>query len=172
MEWLVPDFGEDRPSIQSNYDVNINNPYHTGSLAPNHKLLDSPSMSDVEYKDLYTILAKGIDELRVQLSTNKTLLSVDKRGKTFNSYIAEVLAAKVTLPINDIELYELAVNNKLARCWYCQDLRNCSVLKVAIKKPYTNHHMMYNKGICFMMKMMDNKFSFGGLCPHTGPAMC
>ncbi len=71
---------EDGLSIQSTYDVNINNPYHTGSLAPNCELLDSPSISDVEQKNLYTILAKGINELRVQLSTNKTLLSVDKRG--------------------------------------------------------------------------------------------
>ena len=40
------------------------------------------------------------------------------------------------------------------------------------KKPCTNHQMMYNKGNCFVVKMMENKFTFGGLCPHTGPAMC
>ena len=91
-------------------------------------------MSDVEYKDLYTILTKRINELWVQLSTNKTLLSIDKRGRTFNTYIAEILTANATLPINNIELYEWAVNNKFARYWYCQDLCNCSVLKVAIVK--------------------------------------
>jgi hypothetical protein len=126
--------GEDGLSIQSTYDANIDNPYHTGSLPPNSELMDSQSMSDFEYKDLYTILAKRINELWVQLSTNKTLLSVDKRGWTFNTYIAEVLVANTTLPINDIELYKWAVNNKFARCWYCQDLHNCSDLKVAIKK--------------------------------------
>jgi hypothetical protein len=65
------------------YDVNIDNPYHTGSLAPNLELLDSPSLSDDELKALYTILTKGINELGVQLSTNKTLLSVNKKGQTF-----------------------------------------------------------------------------------------
>jgi hypothetical protein len=70
--------GEDGLSIQPTYDVNINNPYHTGSLASNRELLDSSSISDVEYKDLYIIRAKGINKLRVQLSTNKTLLSVYK----------------------------------------------------------------------------------------------
>ena len=126
--------GEDGLSIQSAYDVNIDNPYHTGSLAPNCELLDSPSLSDDELKASYTILTKGINELRVQLSTNKTLLSVNKKGRTFNTNIAEVLAANITLSINDIELHEWAVNNKFARCWYCQDLCNCSVLKVAINK--------------------------------------
>jgi hypothetical protein len=72
--------GEDRLSIQSMYDVNINNPYHTVSIAPNCDILDPPSLSDDELKDLYTILTKGINELRVQLSTNKTLQSVDKKG--------------------------------------------------------------------------------------------
>ena len=37
--------GEDGLSIQSAYDVNIDNPYHTGSLAPNLVLLDKPSLS-------------------------------------------------------------------------------------------------------------------------------
>jgi hypothetical protein len=31
--------GEDGLSIQSTYDVNINNPYHIDSIAPNHELL-------------------------------------------------------------------------------------------------------------------------------------
>ena len=35
--------GEDGLSMQSTYDVNIDNPYHTGSLALNFELLDSPS---------------------------------------------------------------------------------------------------------------------------------
>jgi len=38
------------------------------------------------------------------------------------------------LSIDDIELNEWAVNNKFARFWYCWDLCNCSILKIAIKK--------------------------------------
>ncbi len=85
--------GEDGLSIQSAYDVNINNPYHTGSLAPNLELLDSPSLFGDELKTSYTILTKGINDLRVQLSTSKTLLFVNKQGQTFNTNIAEVHAA-------------------------------------------------------------------------------
>jgi hypothetical protein len=73
--------GEDGLSIQSTYDVNINNPYSTGSLAPNLELLDSPSLSDDKLKASYTILTKGINDLQVQLSTNKTLLSINKKGE-------------------------------------------------------------------------------------------
>jgi hypothetical protein len=70
----------------------------------------------------------------VQLSTNKTPLSVDKNGQTFNTDIAEVLSTNVTLSINNVESYEWTVMNKFARYRYCEDIRHCSVLKVAIKK--------------------------------------
>jgi hypothetical protein len=126
--------GEDGLSIQSAYDVNIDNPYHTGSIAHNLELLDPPLLYHDEVKASYTILTKGINDLRVQLSTNKTLLSVNKQGWTFNTNIAEVCAANVMLSIDDIELNEWAVNNKFARFWYCRDLCNCSILKIAIKK--------------------------------------
>jgi hypothetical protein len=126
--------GEDGLSIQSAYDVNIDNPYHTESLAPNLELLDPPLLYDDEVKVSYTILTKRINELWVQLSTNKTLLFVNKQGQTFNTNIAEVRATNVILSIDDIELNEWAVNNKFARFWYCWDLCNCSILKIAIEK--------------------------------------
>ena len=70
--------GEDGLSIQSAYDVNIDNPYHTESLAPNLVLLDEPILFDDDVKKSYTILTKGLNDLRVQLSTNKTLHFVNK----------------------------------------------------------------------------------------------
>jgi len=70
----------------------------------------------------------------VQLSTNKTLHFVNKHGRTINTNIAEVGAANVMLDIDDIELLDWAGNNKFARFWYCRDLRNCSILKIAIEK--------------------------------------
>ncbi len=97
--------GEDGLSIQSAYDVNIDNPYHTGSLAPNLVLLDSPSLLyDDDLKKSYTILTKGINDLQVQLSTNKTLLFLNKQGRTFNKNIAEVGAANIMLNMDNIEL--------------------------------------------------------------------
>ncbi len=35
--------------------------------------------------------------------------------------------------------------------------------KLLLKKTYTTHPMMYNKGICFVMKMMDKKSVLGVL---------
>ncbi len=106
--------GEDGLSIQSAYDVNIDNPYHTGSLAPNLELLDPPLLYDDEVKVSYTNLVKGIDELWVQLSTNKTLIFVYKQGQTISTNIAEVRVANVILSIGDIKLNEWAVSNKFA----------------------------------------------------------
>ncbi len=70
----------------------------------------------------------------MQLSTNKILLPVNIQGQTFNTNIAEVGAANAVLKIVDIELHEWAVSNKFARFWYCRDLRNHSILKIAIEK--------------------------------------
>jgi len=113
--------GEDGLSIQSAYDVNIDNPYHTESLAPNLVLLDEPSLlTDDDLKKSYTILTKGINDLRVQLSTNKTLHFVNKLGRTINTNIADVGALNVMLTVDDIELLDLAANNKFARIWYCR----------------------------------------------------
>ncbi len=67
-------------------------------------------------KASYTILTKGINDLRVHLSTSKTLLSVNKQEQTFNTNIAEVCAAIFILSIDNIELNEWAVNSKFARC--------------------------------------------------------
>ncbi len=50
--------GEDGLSIQSVYDVNIDNSYHTESFAPNLELLDPPLLYDDEVKASYTILTK------------------------------------------------------------------------------------------------------------------
>ncbi len=72
--------GEDGVSIQSTYDVNIDNPYHTGFLAPHLVLLDEPSLSGDDLNISNTILTKGLNDLRVQLSTNKTLHFVNKLG--------------------------------------------------------------------------------------------
>ncbi len=77
--------------IQSVYAVNIDNPYHTGSLVPNLELLDEPSLHGDEVRASYTILTKGINDLLVQLSTNKTLLSVNKQGRTFNTILLKLV---------------------------------------------------------------------------------
>ncbi len=164
--------GEEGLSIQSTYDVNINNPYHTDSIAPNCEILDSPSLNDDELKDAYTILMKGINEWRVQLSTNKTLLSVDKMGAPSMLVLLKFL--------QQLSLYPLLTMLNLLAGLSITNLHDVGTVrifvtdqfsKLLLKKPYTNCFMIYNKDKCFAIKMMDNKISFGGLFCHTGPAM-
>ena len=96
---------------------------------------------------------KDINEWRVQVSTNKTLLSVDKNGWTFNTNIAEVLAANITVStFEDVEFAEWTAKNEFANGWYCKDLCNYSVLKVAIgealhKSPHDvkQRHLIYDE---------------------------
>jgi hypothetical protein len=108
----------------------------------------------------------------VQLSTNKTLLFVNKQGQTFNTNIAEVGAANVMLTMDDIELNEWAVNNKFARFWYCWDLGKCLILKIAIEKAiHKSPHDVPQRHL-FPDKDNGQKKSVLGFCVLTQDWQC
>ncbi len=160
--------GEDGLSIQSTYDVNINNPYHIDSIAPNCEILDSPSLTDDELKDAYILFMKGSNEWWVQLSTNKTLLSFDNKWRTFNTNIAEVLAANVNeSSIQDVEFADWTVKNKFARYWHCQDLCNCSVFKVAIGKTMHKAPLHVNQRHLFVIGTAPQNFEINKFHRNT-----
>jgi hypothetical protein len=73
---------------------------------------------------------------------NNTLFVCDKNGQTSNTYIAEVLAKKLTFNIDDPELRQWSHANQFAWIWHCKDLRHSSILKLAIKiaNNKTEHH--------------------------------
>ncbi len=92
--------------------------------------------------DVYTSLTRAVNKLRAQHLMNKTLFVCDKNGQTSNTYIAEVLAKKVTFNINDPELRQWSHANQFARIWHCKDLHHSPILKLDIKKAInkTEHH--------------------------------
>ncbi len=126
--------GEDGLSSQSIYDVSINALYHVQSIRPNPKLLEEFITNSDNLKDVYTSLTRAVNKLRAQHLTNNTLFVCDKNGVTSNTYIAEVLAKKVTYKINDPELRQWSHANQFARIWHCKDLRHFPILKLAIEK--------------------------------------
>jgi hypothetical protein len=153
--------GEDGLSSQSTYDVRIDNPHHIEAIAPNPKvLIDSQPTNDLT-KNYYEILAKAMNDMRIQASSNDTLSAIDRTGRTFNTHIAEMHAARVCLNIDDVEFYEWALENKFARLWYCHDLRKSEILKSI------DLHMIWYKDACFKTRRTNNAISLLGLCHHT-----
>ncbi len=126
--------GEDGLSSLSTYNVSINSLYHVESIQPNPKLFEELITDEDILKDIYTSLSRAVNELKAQHSMNKTLFVCDKNGQTSNTHIAEVLAKKVTLNINDPELSQWSHANQFARIWHCKDLHNSPILKQAIQK--------------------------------------
>ena len=124
--------GEDGLSSQSTYDVRIDNPHHIESIAPNPKVLIDSLPSNEDMKKSYKILVKAVNDIRIQASSNDTLSAIDRKGRTFNTHIAEMHATRVCLNIDDVEFHEWTLENKFARLWYCQDLRHSEILKLAI----------------------------------------
>jgi hypothetical protein len=76
------------------------------------------------------------------------------------------------LSIDDIELNEWAVNNKFARFWYCRDLRNCSILKIAIKKAiHKSPHDVQQRHL-FPDIDEGQEIQFFGFCVLTQDLQC
>jgi hypothetical protein len=78
------------------------------------KLLEEFITDSDILKDVYLSLTRAVNELRVQHSTNNTLFVCDENGVTSNTFIAEVLAKKVTFNINDPELRQWSHVNQFA----------------------------------------------------------
>jgi hypothetical protein len=106
--------GEDGLSSQSTYGVSINALYHVQSIRPNPKLLEEFITDSDILKVVYLSLTRAVNELRAQHSANNALFVCDKNGVTSNTYIAEVLAKKVTFNINDPELRRWSHINQFA----------------------------------------------------------
>jgi hypothetical protein len=141
-QFLTKNVSEDGLSSQSTYDISINALYRVQSIHPNPKLLEEFITDSDILKDVYLSLTRAVKELRAQHSPNKTLFVCDKNGVTSNTFIAEVLAKKVTFNIDDPELRQWSHLNQFARVWHCKDVPHSSILKLAIKKEIneTEHH--------------------------------
>ncbi len=87
--------GEDGLSCQSTYKVNIDCPYYKASIAPNPKVLNDLKPSEEDLKNVYWVLMKEVNDLRLQIDSKKNVSCIDCQGKNFNTNIAKVQAQNV-----------------------------------------------------------------------------
>ncbi len=87
--------GEYGLSSQSTYKVNIDCPYYKASIAPNPKVLNDLKPSKKQLEIVYGGIMKEVNDLRLQIDSNKTLSCIDPQGKSFNTNIAKVKAKNV-----------------------------------------------------------------------------
>jgi hypothetical protein len=87
--------GEDGLSSQSTYKVNIDCPYYKACIAPNPKVLNDLKSSKEQLETLYGGFMKEVNDLRLQIDSKKTLSSIDRQGKSFNTNIVKVQAQNV-----------------------------------------------------------------------------
>jgi hypothetical protein len=127
--------GEDGLSSQSKYKVNIDCPYYKASIAPNPKVLNDLKPSEEDFKKVYRVLMKEVNDLRLQIDSKETVSCIDCQGKSFNTNISKVQAKNVVFyPLDGIELVDWTTTNKFSRLWFCKDIHHSYILKQAIKK--------------------------------------
>jgi hypothetical protein len=51
--------------------------------------------SEEDFKKVYLVLMKEVNDLRLQIDSKKTVSCIDHQGKSFNTNIAEVQAQNV-----------------------------------------------------------------------------
>jgi hypothetical protein len=66
--------GEDEPSSQFTYKVNIDCPYFKASIAPNPKVLNDLKPSKEQLEKLYGGIMKEVNELRLQIDSKNPFL--------------------------------------------------------------------------------------------------
>ena len=130
--------GEDGLSSQSTYDVSIKSLCDIPLIGPTRKLLQAPVTDEVELRGAYATLIRSVNELRAHHSTNHTLFALDKNGQAKNMNIAEAMAHDCIVGPDDPEFCQWSADNKLARFWYCKDLSQSPILKLAIEKAINN----------------------------------
>jgi hypothetical protein len=78
---------------------------------------------------------KEVNDLRLQIDSKKTLSAIYHHGQTFNTNIAKVQAKHVFIwLLDDIELFDWTPENRFSRLWFCEDIYQSSILKLAIKE--------------------------------------
>ena len=120
-------------SRQSTYEVGMKEiQLYYEKLFGNKKL-----KQDGQLLRVYTKLLKALNEIRLQIATNYQPVMKFK-GKSFNTYIAQVKAKEFVTDIDDIESEDWCVTNTYAYFWYCADVLKSPLLKIAIENVLKN----------------------------------
>ncbi len=89
--------GDDGLTLQSTYDVNINDDEYQVSLGADPYLLVASMPPDDQLKKHYTKLLQGITSIKQMTHLGNTLLAVRHRGELMDLRIADVSVKDVML---------------------------------------------------------------------------
>jgi hypothetical protein len=81
---------------------------------------------------IYTKLLKALNDIRLQNTANFSHV-MNFKGKSFNSFIAQVKAKNLVTDIDDVEFEDWCVTNTHAHFCYCADVSKSPLLKIAIE---------------------------------------
>ncbi len=165
---------QDTLCSQSTYKINSGCPYYKASIAPSPKLLNDFEPSKEQSETVYGGIMEEVNELQLQIASNKTLSAIDHQGKTINTNIAKVQAQNVVFwLLDDIELVDWTTTNfSFTRLWFCEDIHYSSILKVAIEKAIQKSTNVNLSSKLFQDDSNYENNGFLGLCLHTKRAHC
>jgi hypothetical protein len=89
---------EDTLSSQSTYKINSGCPYYKASIAPNPRPLNDFEPSKEQLETVYGGILEEVNELRLQIASEKTLSAIDHQGKTIN--MSDQRSESLSLNIN------------------------------------------------------------------------
>ncbi len=90
-------FCEDTLSSQSTYKINSGFPCYKASIAPNPKLLNDFEPSKEQLETVYGGIMEEVNELWLQIASEKTLSAIDHQGKTVGRRGTNELKVLLTL---------------------------------------------------------------------------
>jgi hypothetical protein len=106
--------GDDGLTLQSTYDVNINDEEYQVSLGADPYLLVASMPPDDQLKKHYTKLLQGISSIKQMTLRGNTLSAVRRRGELMDLRIADVSAKDVMIQIHDAEFQDWCASNSYA----------------------------------------------------------
>jgi hypothetical protein len=106
--------GNDGLTLQSTYDVKINDDEYQVSLGADPYLLVASMPPDDKLKRHYTKLLQGITSIKQMTLRGNTLSAVRRRGELMYLRIADVSAKDVMLQIDDAEFQDWCASNSYA----------------------------------------------------------
>jgi hypothetical protein len=98
--------GEDSLSSQSIFDQDINADGYLNSLVPLEHYLTIESHANLE--EIYTVLCKSLNDIRVKLATKDTIFGIDKNQSVIGTTIAENCATSAVTNFDDIDFWDWA----------------------------------------------------------------
>ncbi len=125
--------GDDGLTLQSTYDVNINDEEHQVSLGADPHLLVASMPPNDQLEKHYTKLLLGITSIKQVTLRGNTLSALRRRGELMDLRIADVSAKDVMLQIDDAEFQDWCASNSYTPFWHCSQVNNSAILQLAIK---------------------------------------